>query len=111
MAMVTAVETRQGTNPDRASFTSAMEAARDQLTAARGVCPDGPADLTGVIGRAVLGTLLPPRRLRASPPKVKSAPAPPPTPEHGRPATPTSITATDTPVYTPPIDLGPRPRR
>jgi hypothetical protein len=38
MAMVTAVETRPGTNPDRASFTTALEAARDQLTAARGVC-------------------------------------------------------------------------
>jgi hypothetical protein len=38
MAMVTAVETRPGTDPDRASFTSALEAAR-------GVCPDGPAGL------------------------------------------------------------------
>src|SRR5437667_10569901 len=59
MAMVTAVETRPGTDPDRASFTTAMEAARDQLTAARGVCPDGPdgpADLPGAIGRAVLAT-------------------------------------------------------
>ena len=39
MAMVTAVETRPGTNPDRASFTTALEAARDQLTAAEGICP------------------------------------------------------------------------
>lgn len=36
MAMVTAVET--GTDPDRASFTSTLEAARDELTAASGVC-------------------------------------------------------------------------
>ena len=43
MAMVTAVETRPGTNPDRASFTTALEAARDQLTAAAGICPPGPA--------------------------------------------------------------------
>ena len=42
MAMVTAVETRPGTNPDRASFTTALEAARAELTAARGICPDGP---------------------------------------------------------------------
>jgi hypothetical protein len=46
MAMVTAVETRPGTDPDpdpdRASFTAALETARDQLTAARGICPDGP---------------------------------------------------------------------
>ena len=41
MAMVTAVETRPGTNPDRASFTTALEAARDQVTAASGICPAG----------------------------------------------------------------------
>ena len=73
MAMVTAVETRPGTDPDRASFTSALEAAREELTAARGICPDGPADLPGVIGRAVLATLLPARRLRYSARKVKCA--------------------------------------
>ena len=39
MAMVTAAGTRLGTSPDRASFTSAMEAARDQFTGARAVCP------------------------------------------------------------------------
>src|SRR5207244_4304833 len=33
MAMVDAVETRPGTDPDRASFTTAMQAAKDQLTA------------------------------------------------------------------------------
>jgi hypothetical protein len=75
MAMVTAVETRPGTDPDRASFTSALEAAREELTAARGICPDGPADLTGVIGRAVLNTLLPARRPRYSARKVKCATA------------------------------------
>ena len=73
MAMVTAVETRPGTDPDRASFTTAMETAKDQLTAAAGICPDGPADLPGVIGRAVLATLLPARRLRFSARKVKCA--------------------------------------
>ena len=71
MAMVTAIETRPGTDPDRASFTTALETARDQLTAAAGICPDGPADLPGVIGRAVLATLLPPRRLRYSARNVK----------------------------------------
>jgi len=39
-----------------------MEAARDQLTAAAGICPDGPAYLPGAIGRAVLAMLLPARR-------------------------------------------------
>ena len=73
MAMVTAVETCPGTDPDRASFTTAMEAAKDQLTAAAGICPDGPADLPGAIGRAVLATLLPARRPRFSARKVKCA--------------------------------------
>ena len=73
MAMVTAVESRPGTDPDRAGFTTAAEAAREQLIAAQGVCPDGPPDLLGVIGRAVLATLLPARRLRYSARKVKCA--------------------------------------
>ncbi len=73
MAMVAAVETRPGTDPDRASFTSALEAASEELTAARGICPDGPADPAGVIGRAVLATLLPARRPRYSARKVKCA--------------------------------------
>jgi hypothetical protein len=75
MAMVTAIETRPGTDPDRASFTTAMETAKDQLTAAAAICPDGPADLPGVIGRAVLATLLPARRPRFSARKVKCATA------------------------------------
>jgi Insertion element 4 transposase N-terminal/Transposase DDE domain len=100
MAMVTAIETRPGTDPDRASFTTAMEAAKDQLTAAAGVCPDGPADLPGAIGRAVLATLLPARRPRFSARKVKCAtsrylnrddaarPAPPPSPRSTSPSAP-----------------------
>src|SRR5207244_13559789 len=77
-AMVEAVETRPGTDPDRACFTTAMEAAKDQLTNAAGICPDGPADLAGVIGRAVLATLLPARRPRSSARKAQCAPAPDP---------------------------------
>jgi hypothetical protein len=98
MAMVTAVETRPGTNPDRASFTTALEAAREELTAARGICPAGPADLPGVIGRAVLATLLPARRLchsaarsnappPATSPATTAAPAPsPPSPRSTSPS-------------------------
>lgn len=110
MAMVTAVETRPGTDPDRASFTTAMETARDQLTAARGVCPDGPADLPGVIGRAVLNTLLPERRPRYSARKVKCATSRYLNRDDSRPHTTTTITAIDIAVRTPPIDLAPRPR-
>src|SRR5207302_423290 len=62
MAMVDAIETRPGANPDRASFTTALEAARDQITAAAGICPAGPAGQPGVLGRAVLTALLPARR-------------------------------------------------
>ena len=105
MAMVDAVETRPGTDPDRASFTTAMEAARDQLTAAQGVCPDGPADLPGAIGRAVLATLLPARRPRYSARKVKCATSRYLNRDDGRPAHPAAITAIDIAICTPPVDL------
>jgi hypothetical protein len=60
MAMVTAAETRPGTDPDRASFTTAMQTAIGELTSARGIIPPpGPPDLAGAIGRALLATLAP----------------------------------------------------
>jgi hypothetical protein len=105
MAMVTAIETRPGTDPDRASFTTAIEAAKDQLTNAAGVCPDGPADLTGAIGRAVLATLLPARRARFSARKVKCATARYLNRDDGRPPHPAAITAIDIAISTPPVDL------
>ncbi|MFL5862010.1 MAG: hypothetical protein ACJ780_14735 [Solirubrobacteraceae bacterium] len=71
--MVDAVETCPGTNPDRASFTIALQAARDQLTAAAGIDAHEPTDLLGVIGRSVLAGLLPTRRARCSACKVKCA--------------------------------------
>jgi len=110
MAMVTAVETRPGTDPDRASFTSALEAAREELTAARGVCPDGPADLPGVIGRAALATLLPARRQRYSARKVKCATSRYLNRDDGRPHAATAITSIEITVRTPPLSRG-RPRR
>jgi hypothetical protein len=69
--MVTAAETVPGTDPDRASFTIALQAAIDTVTAADGVSP-AETSLTGRIGRAVLDGLLPPRRPRVSVRKVKS---------------------------------------
>ena len=112
MAMVTAAETYPGTDPDRASFTTAMEAAKDQLTAAQGICPDGPADLPGAIGRAVLATLLPARRPRFSARKVKCATSRYLNRDDGRPAHPAAITAIDIAISTPPLDLKPgRTRR
>jgi hypothetical protein len=110
MAMVTAVETRPDTNPDRASFTTALQAARDQLVAADGILPTDPPDLLGVIGRAVLGTLLPPRRARWSTRKVKNATSRYLNRDDGRPDLPTTITAIDIALYTPPVDTSWRPR-
>ncbi len=70
-AMVAAVESVPGTDPDRASFTTALQTATDTLTAADGVITDDPTG-HGRIGHAVLATLLPPRRPRISVRKVKS---------------------------------------
>jgi hypothetical protein len=104
MAMTTAVETRPGTNPDRASFTSALQSARDQVTAAAGVYPDPdhPTDLLGVIGRAVLATLLPARRARYSARKVKCTTSRYLHRDDGRPAASTAITWIDIHMHTPP---------
>ena len=107
MAMVTAVETRPGTDPDRASFTTALETARQELTAARGICPTGPADLTGAIGRAVLATLLPARRPRYSARKVKCATSRYQDRGDTRPHTVTTITAIRVTITTPAIGNGP----
>jgi len=70
-AMVTAIETVPGADPDRAGFTTALQAATQTLIQADGVLTshDG---LAGRIGRAVLDGLLPPRRPRVSARKVKS---------------------------------------
>ena len=70
-AMVTAVETVPGTDPDRASFTTALTNAQDLLVRGQNVNTDR-VDLAGDIGRAVLADLLPPRRPRTSVRKVKS---------------------------------------
>ena len=60
-------------DPDRASFTVAVHAARDQLVQAAGVIVDTVIDLVGVIGRHVMDNLMPDRRLRVSPRVVKRA--------------------------------------
>jgi hypothetical protein len=60
-----------GTDPDRASFTIALQTARDQVTRAANILADQTIDLVGSIGRHVLDNLLPNRRLRISPRAVK----------------------------------------
>jgi hypothetical protein len=59
--------------PDRASFKTALNTARDQIIQATGVIADTIIDLMGVIGRAVLTDPLPERRTRISPRVVKRA--------------------------------------
>jgi hypothetical protein len=63
--------TAPGTDPDRASFTAALHAARDQVIQAAGVIAGETIDLAGTIGRHVLDNLLPARRLRLSPRAIK----------------------------------------
>ena len=72
-AMTDATATRADTDPDRASFTIAWQAARDQLIQATNVIADTVIDLVGTIGRHVLANLMPARRLRLCPRIVKRA--------------------------------------
>nr|WP_198035414.1 IS4 family transposase [Streptacidiphilus rugosus] len=60
-----------GTDPDRASFSVALQTARDQVIQAAGVIAGTVIDLVGAIGQAVLDRLMPTRRLRISPRAVK----------------------------------------
>jgi hypothetical protein len=105
MAMTDAIETRPGTDPDRASFTSALEAARDQLTAAAGIYPSSPAR-PGVIGGAVLATLLPARRPRYSARAVKCSTSRYHETGDSRPRLPATISAIDITMHTPPLAAG-----
>jgi hypothetical protein len=103
--MVLAAETVPGTDPDRASFTIALQTAIGTVTAASGVITsDTPGP--GRIGRAVLAGLLPPRRPRVSVRKVKSPlsrwnKADPHRPAHSTPVTAIGITLQQPPERQP----------
>lgn len=58
-------------DPDRASFSIALQTACDQVIQAAGVIADTVVDLAGTIGRAVLNQPMTARRLRVSPRAVK----------------------------------------
>jgi hypothetical protein len=73
LAMPGATDTHPATSPDRASFTTALNTARDQVIHAAGVISATVIDLVGKIGRAVLTGLLPEHRTRISPRVVKRA--------------------------------------
>jgi hypothetical protein len=72
-AIADAAATAPGTDPDRASFAIALNASRDQVILAAGVTVGPVIDLAGAIGRLVLASLMPARRLRVSPRVVKRA--------------------------------------
>ncbi|MFC6375482.1 IS4 family transposase [Nonomuraea thailandensis] len=72
-AMTDATDSVPGTDPDRAGFTIALSAARDQLILAAGVITGTDIDLIGTIGRHVLTQLLPARRVRTKDRIVKRA--------------------------------------
>lgn len=95
MTMIDAVETRPTTDPDRASFTIALEHARNQVTNTANLLPD-PTDPLGVIGQALLTNLMDPRRARISIRKVKAPASRYPTRPTGdqRPDTSTPVLAT-----------------
>jgi hypothetical protein len=63
-AMTDATDSRPGLDPDRASFTTALNTARDQIIHAAGVIADTIIDLVGVIGTNILANLLTDRRIR-----------------------------------------------
>jgi Insertion element 4 transposase N-terminal/Transposase DDE domain len=104
MAMTAATGTVPGTDPDRASFTAALEAAREQVITARGIEDPGRPGDTGRIGRAILAGLLPARRARYSARKVKCSTARYRPREQDRPELPTQITRVLVTIIAPPPD-------
>jgi hypothetical protein len=108
-AMVSAIETRPGTDPDRASFTTALTTAQNLLTTASNVITDH-IDLLGDIGRAVLADLLPPRRPRTSARKIKSPLSRYHTKDPHRPQHSTTITTLAITINDPRTTQSPTPR-
>ena len=104
MAMTAATGTVPGTDPDRASFTAALETAREQVISARGIAIPADPDDTGRIGRAVLAGLLPARRARYSARKVKCSTSRWRPREEDRPELPTRITQVRVTITAPPPD-------
>ena len=72
-AMTDAVLAHPDIDPDRASFTVALQAARDQIVRAAAIITGTTVDLVGRIGAAVLANLLPARRPRIRPRVIKRA--------------------------------------
>ncbi|MER7585740.1 IS4 family transposase [Kitasatospora sp. NPDC097691] len=102
IAIADATTATAGADPDRAGFSIALQAARDQVVLAANVIAGTVIDLVGAIGRAVLDHLMPARRLRVSP-----APSSDPCPD-----TPTRASAsTDAPTRPPSASTSSRQHR
>lgn len=71
--MADATDSQPTVPADRASFTVALQSARDQLVLAAGIIADTTITLVGTIGTHVLANLMPDRRLRTRPRVVKRA--------------------------------------
>ena len=102
IAVTDAIATVPGTDPDRASWKTAVQTARELVTTATGILPAGSTGLAGDIGRAVLASLHPPRRPRVCARKVKSPLSrwkahPPGKPKTSQPIT--SLTTDITPYH------------
>jgi hypothetical protein len=114
-AMVSAVESRPGTDPDRASFAIALSSAENLLVNAANVITgiDDDVDLVGDIGTDVLADLHPPRRPRTSVRKVKSPLSRYNKKDPYRPQRSTPITALDITIQSaePPRSTTPRAQR
>jgi hypothetical protein len=102
-AMVDATDAVAGCDPDRASFSSALAAARDTVTRAVEIIPAPGRELVSAVTETVESALLPPRRSRISARTVKGASVRyrrrPDT--EGRPRASTPVTALDITVLEP----------
>jgi hypothetical protein len=105
MAMTDATQSAPGTDPDRASFTTALQTATGQLATAQNI-----TGRPSAITTAILATLLPPRRPRYSARTVKYRSRYPARAGDPRPALPATITAVTITIHPPPPG-GPPPRR
>lgn len=104
IAMADAVLARADIDPDRLSFSIALNSARDQIIHRAGVVAHDTIDLVGRIGAALLAETLPARRLRTRPRVVKRAIS-------KYRATSRHIDRHTYPRHNPDQDLDPRPRR
>ena len=71
--MADALLDRPDIDPDRASFTTALRTARDQIIQAAGTVAATTIDLIGSIGAAIRADLMPQRRTRTRPHVIKRA--------------------------------------